>query len=274
VDSIEVIEGNVIIKGFAFEVGKDAKEGMVEIVLQDVESKKIYFLETQYTERKDVNDYFLCDYNYLQSGFVASIKEKKLDLDEREYEIFIRMKGERTTYEMETFISNGELMYVNPTEFCELDVKGTDLEEVVEKGVLRVYRPDYEMYVYQYEGELYWIVGTEYEFDEGEDALIQYQMNTTQVNILNGTDKENRGFWFSKAEIRLIARRWGRGGAMHRRRLPRCRARHRRSHILPAYFGQSRSAVSGDQPHWARQTDRRRCQSRGWRAFFHAESER
>jgi len=201
VDSIEVIEGNVIIKGFAFEVGKDAKEGMVEIVLQDVESKKIYFLETQYTERKDVNDYFLCDYNYLQSGFVASIKEKKLDLDEREYEIFIRMKGERTTYEMETFISNGELMYVNPTEFCELDVKGTDLEEVVEKGVLRVYRPDYEMYVYQYEGELYWIVGTEYEFDEGEDALIQYQMNTTQVNILNGTDKENRGFWFSKAEI-------------------------------------------------------------------------
>lgn len=39
-------------------------------------------------------------------------------------------------------------------------VKNTDLESIVEYGTLKVYEPKYEVYIYQYDGNLYWLIGT------------------------------------------------------------------------------------------------------------------
>ena len=39
-------------------------------------------------------------------------------------------------------------------------VKNTDLESIVEYGTLKVYEPKYEVYIYQYDGKLYWLIGT------------------------------------------------------------------------------------------------------------------
>ena len=37
-------------------------------------------------------------------------------------------------------------------------VKNTDLEFLVEYGTLKVYEPKYEVYIYQYDGKLYWLI--------------------------------------------------------------------------------------------------------------------
>lgn len=37
-------------------------------------------------------------------------------------------------------------------------VKNTDLESIVEYGTLKVYEPKYEVYIYQYDGKLYWLI--------------------------------------------------------------------------------------------------------------------
>lgn len=206
VDSAKVEEGDFVLQGFAFALDKDSEEESFEIVLQDIDTGKNYFPSMKYMEREDVNDYFLCEYDYLQSGFIAKIKARKLELEERNYEVLIRVKGERETYQTGIYLSKGELMYTDPTKYVALDVAGTDLERIVEQGVLRVYRPDYGMYVYQYAGELYWIAESGYGFLDG-DSYVQYQLDTTQIEKLpqrrleNQLYNDNIGFRFTENEL-------------------------------------------------------------------------
>lgn len=206
VDAVEQNGRNVELTGFAFKLDTNSKEGTFEIVLRDIDTEELYFPEMKYEKRTDVNEYFLCEYDYLNSGFIATIKAKKLGLEEKDYEVLLKMKGEKKTYQTGTYISKGELMYVNPKEYVPLEVAGTDLEPIVENGVLRVYRPDYGMYVYQYEGELYWIAESTYGFVEG-DTFVQCNVDTTQISRLPERRLEkqlfwgNIGFWFCKREL-------------------------------------------------------------------------
>ena len=209
VDSVEVKDGEVVLlSGFAFELDADATEGAFEIILQDIESGKNYFPKMEYVERKDVNEYFGCEYDYFQSGFNATIKVKKVDLENKSYEVLLRMADERTVYQTGTYISNGELMYVNPGRFVALEVAGTDLEKIIRNGVLKVYRPEYGMYVYQYDGMLYWIAEEGYKFEENGLTCMEYQLSTTQPFRLpadrfeNGWLWDNRRFYFEKEELK------------------------------------------------------------------------
>ena len=204
VDTIVQEEKKVVIQGFAFELGVDATKDKYEIVLHDIKSEENYFMKMEYMNRVDVNSYFMCEYNYLLSGFKASIKSKKLDFEKNEYEVLLRVLGEKTAYRTGTYIVNGRVEYVNPLEYTPLDVEGTKLEKIVEEGYLRVYRPDYGMYVYQYDGELYWIAEDDYEFVD-ENAYVQYHLDTTQVDKLPQDRVENkwdnRGFEFKTNEV-------------------------------------------------------------------------
>lgn len=194
VDLVKEEKGDFILQGFAFEVDKDAIEGKFRIVLQDIETGKRYFPKMRYMDRIDVNEYFWCEYDYLHSGFETTINANRLDLEKKNYEVLLKMAGERKTYRTGTYISEGQLMYTEPLEFESLEVEETALEEVVEGGVLRVYRPDYGMYVYQYEGELYWIAEPEYGFVEG-DTYVQYGIETTQINRLPQIRLDNQMYW-------------------------------------------------------------------------------
>ena len=194
VDSLKTEGKNLVLRGFAFELEKNSEKKAFEIILQEIESGKRYFPEMEYVERKDVNDYFMCEYDYLQSGFEATIKRTKLNLESEHYEVLLRDAGERKTYQTGIYISKGILMYTNPLEYEPLDVDGTDLEEIVEHGVLRVYRPEFGVYIYQYEDELYWIAKPEYGFVD-EDTYVQYQLYTTQIDRLPQHRLENNWYW-------------------------------------------------------------------------------
>ena len=206
VESAKLVENTFVLSGFAFELNKDAERDRYEVVLQDLETGENFFLKTEYVERKDVNEYFLCEYEYVQSGFQASIKNDKFELSEKNLEVLIKKKKEKTAYKTGIYISNGEIVYANPIEFLQLEVKGTDLEKIVEEGVLRVYQPDYGMYVYQYEGALYWIAEAEVAFANG-NTFVEYLLETTQVSKLpevrlkNQWYSDNIGFEFSDNEM-------------------------------------------------------------------------
>ena len=194
VDNIEEIDETVVLSGFAFQLNQDAKEEVFELILCDIETGKGYYPKMNYTSREDVNDYFLCEYDYTESGFTASISSKKLDLENKVYEVLLRPVGEKDAYRFGVYYANGEMSFVNPKEFVPLDVVGTELEKIIEEGVLRVYQPDYGMYVYQYKGELYWIAEEWYDFVDN-DTYIQFQMDTTQTDKLPKDRIENNWFW-------------------------------------------------------------------------------
>ncbi len=195
VDSVKTEGQDFVLRGFAFKLGEDAAEGGFEIVLRDIESGKKTFSKMEYFERKDVNEYFLCEYDYMQSGFSATIALKKLDLEKRGYEVLLREKGKQQTYQTGVYVSGGELVYANPLNYVPLDVEGTGLEEVVNEGILRVYRPDYGVYIYQYEGDLYWIVEKTYNFDNSGDMYMEYQLATTQIDRLPEYRLKNKWYW-------------------------------------------------------------------------------
>lgn len=184
VDSISVVEDDLILEGWAFELGKAAIEGSYEIVLFDTESEKAYYPEMKYKECKDVNQYFLCESDYTKSGFVATISAAKLDLEHSTYEVLVHPKKSAQAYATGVFYASGKMLFVHPEKVVSPDVEGTLLEEVVENGVLRVYRPDVGMYVYQYDAELYWIADENFKFEEDGTTNIQYILDTTQVSKL------------------------------------------------------------------------------------------
>ena len=57
VDSIEKQEEDIVLSGFAFELGKNAKEKTFEVILCDIETGKAYYPKMKYSLREDVNDY-------------------------------------------------------------------------------------------------------------------------------------------------------------------------------------------------------------------------
>ena len=206
VDCIEQKGGEVVLQGFAFQIGLDSSNGNYEIMLHDLNSSENIFSEMKYVERQDVNQYFLCEYDYLKSGFIATFKN--LDLQYQEYEVLVRILGKMKAYQTGIFIADGEIVFANPSEFEPLDVAGTDLEEIVKDGILRVYRSDYGMYVYQYKGALYWIAESEYEFDETKETYVQWHLETSQIENLPQYRLENQwyfdnlGFYFSENELK------------------------------------------------------------------------
>lgn len=206
VDSVEIGEKEFILHGFAFELDTDATKEAFEIVLQDVATKKRIFLETEYIEREDVNAYFRCEYDYSKSGFKAVCKKEKL-VQKDVYEVLLRKSGKQTAYRTGIYIMEGQVMYANPTEFVPLEVAGTDLQKVIENGILRVYRPKDRIYVYQYEGELYWIAEQDYAFNEDGDVYVQYRLDTNQPGRLpkerveSQLDWDDCGFMFCGNEL-------------------------------------------------------------------------
>lgn len=180
VDSINENDGELLLDGWVFELGKDAREDDFEIVLYDYAKGKKYYPEMKNVLREDVEEYFLCEYDYSASGFCATIKTKKLDLKSTNYEILIQKSDEQEAFRTGIFISKGKLMYIKPEEYVPLAVEGTVLEEVVNNGVLRVYRPDVGLYLYQFEGKLYWIADEKFEFEEDDTTYLSYNLRTTQ----------------------------------------------------------------------------------------------
>lgn len=206
IDSVEEANGKIVFSGFAFKLKQDAKEEAFELILCDTETKKGYYPKMNYSDRDDVNNYFLCEYDYTKSGFIAKISSKRIDKENKIYEVLLRPMGSKKAFTLGIYYANGELIFENPNNYIALDVKGTDLECIVQNGVLCVYRPDLGVYVYQYKDEIYWIMEEWYDF-KNNDTYISFHMTTTQVEKLpqNRIDNElffdDHSFRFSSNEI-------------------------------------------------------------------------
>lgn len=65
-----------------------------------------------------------------------------------------------------TYINKDQLEYVSG-RVVPPEIAGTDLEEIVNGGILKAYDRRYEVYVYQYQQRLYWMIGTPLENNVG-----------------------------------------------------------------------------------------------------------
>lgn len=178
----DVVEGRI--KGFAFLYEQKSDE--LRIKLKSGAGKLISVPTIYHISRNDVNQYFLCKRDYTYVGFQAILE----DVDPcEEYEIVLNFGG---TLDVETsiYVTGDRIHYIKDKELQEPE--GID---IVENGTLRVYRPDYHCWVYQYEGALYWIADSEFLFEDDGSTYIQYQLWTTQTERLPEKRQENNWLW-------------------------------------------------------------------------------
>ena len=171
--------------GFFFLYNEDTPQDY-EIILRSTEKRGSIKLQAEYgLKRVDVNDYFSCEYDYSNCGF-------KLDdlPDKGEYEFVVRCKPLVVAH-TDVYVNNGRICYTKQASFIppELDT------DFINKGALRVYRPDQHCWVYQYDGSLYWVVDHQFSFNPSGSTYIQYQLWTTQMDKLPQHRLEHAWYW-------------------------------------------------------------------------------
>ena len=215
IEDVVVDDENLCIKGWFFELksvrnelNEIDREKKLGIVLYDINSKEEKYIDGSLKNKKgialnvernirtDVNDYYKCEYDYSLSGFEAKIKKTDIDIKDKQYQIVIKPdQDELSGIQAEAYLNNGRLQYVNPLKEMVLDVKGTDIEEIVNNGYCLVSEPKNNISVYQYEKKLYWITDSNYKFEEDGSTIIEYMMDTTQFDRLPKDRTEKGWFW-------------------------------------------------------------------------------
>lgn len=188
IDDASVTDGILKLNGFAF--CYDQTVDMASLVLRPHEGDEVQLSVDYGTERSDVNRYFYCDRDYSNCGFVATG-----EIEEKEYEVMIQWQVPWTPQSSTgVFISPSGVHYMPETELTE-PLGGADLDDIVNNGVLRVYRPDYHCWVYQVGWNLYWIVDKDFHFEDDGSTYIQYQMWTTQIQNLPEKRLAHHNYW-------------------------------------------------------------------------------
>lgn len=92
-----------------------------------------------------------------------------------------------------TYIEQNRVEYVSGRSVSP-QVKNTDLAAVVEKGTLKACAPDYDVYVYQFQNRLYWLIGSA--IDKRTEII--FHLHTNEPENLPAHRKkygfDNRGF--------------------------------------------------------------------------------
>ena len=194
VDKAAIDDDRLVLIGFAFSYAEGAFGDDVSIRLRPMHTGGMLEMAVEYgLERPEVNDYFLCDIDYTDTGFRATVPLKDMVEDE-EYEIQVD-DGTSTVIYDDVYITGLNIHYSPEGEFIPPAIEGTDLEAVVREGTLRGYRPDRFCWVYQYDGFLYWIADEGFEFESDGTTYIQYQLYTTQIEKLPQKRLENEWYW-------------------------------------------------------------------------------
>ena len=214
IENITVESNKILIEGYAFMLERNSSDNSISVFLKNVVTEDEIWLDMQQVDRPDVDSYFEDKYDYKNSGFIASTKGKALDMDES-YEIIINIdyvqandnnKKTRKTVSTNRFISDSKLYTYNPVEFDkpDMNIESKLLREVFANGSLCFYQKDIGMYVYQYNGQLYWVANEKFDFEDDGLTYIAYQLYTSQVNKLPENriqhSFDNLDFYFEENE--------------------------------------------------------------------------
>lgn len=182
VDSVFLNGREMEVEGFAFRYDHPSSD--YSLLLRSEDGTRIV-MEKEPVEREDVNEYFLCDYDYTSSGFTA-----RAEVSEGEYEVLIKWPWS-IVLSTGVYINSDGVHYASSKVFEAPKIDA----DFIQKGVVRVYRPDFHCWVYQYEGSLYWIVDLGFNFEEDNTTFIQYQLWTTRTENLPQERLDNNWLW-------------------------------------------------------------------------------
>ena len=103
------------------------------------------------------------------NDFSASIPIDK----EEKFEVVVKFWG-FDPMNASTYVNSNRIEYVSGQVKIP-DIQGTDLGLIAQKGVLKAYEPDYDVYVYKVKDKIYWLIGTS--IDKRTEILFRLYTN-------------------------------------------------------------------------------------------------
>jgi len=219
IEDVTINKKELCISGWCFYKNVDSKSNSVQVFLRNItDESDIVWMDTESVIREDINDYYDCEYDYSHTGFAGSRRVSKLDLEEKTYEILLKVsfddpKGEQDklrrnkSVTTNLFIKNGKLTAALVDKGSLIETASKELDEVIQSGKLLWYEENQELYIYQYRNKLYWIAGEQFFFRDDNFTRIAFQLDTTRVDKLptsrvkEGYDWDSRGFVFEENEM-------------------------------------------------------------------------
>lgn len=212
VEEAACADGRLSLSGVCFWYERSPRD--CTIVLQSTETGNRYPLQTECgILRPDVAAYFGRD--SLKAGFRADGFGTEAG---EEYEILldfglfaslptgVYLTVENSPKDVKQAAVN--IHYVPNVRFTPLETRNTDLEKIVSDGVLRVYDPDDHIYVYFYEGSLYWIAEEGFKFKKNRVTHLELFLWTTETEKLTeksraaGNKYDTLAVFFEKNELK------------------------------------------------------------------------
>lgn len=202
IEDIYIDKKNINIKGYAFLEKVNSEDTEINLILRNVNNGKEIWLNVTQFSREDVNLYFKSDYNYTNSGFNASVKKSKTNIDEC-YEIIIKLDyKENSSNNCKTILTNTYLMdeklyTYNPYEIRieEMKVESELLNDVFINGKLLFFQNEIGIYVYQYNNKLYWVANKNFNLEDDGLTHMIFHLYTSQVDGFEIFD-----FYFEECE--------------------------------------------------------------------------
>ena len=202
IDSCVISDHKLEINGFCFftddDLPTESSAPDMNIILAEADDseefnpdvKLHYYKVRDRIARPEVSEYWDGDYTYC--GFSKSINLTDLDLTNTDYEIVLQpSQWKSSTVRTGLYIADGELLPAR--DYVPLDTAGTDLEPIVNEGMLMSYRPDIGMYIYEYGWKLYYIADENYPFD-GEWTFLGCNCSTNHFELLKRENRETYHF--------------------------------------------------------------------------------
>ena len=218
IEAVNSEEGMLKISGWCFYKDIDSKNNRVQVFLRNtLDDSDHVWMEVEEKAREDINAYYNCEYDYSNVGFLASAKMKELNIQDKDYEIFIKFTGVKKTingkkvkYERTVstnrYIHEGKLTVLEPTK-AVMSTMNQELKKLLEGCTLLGYREDEGIYVYQNAGKLFWVFDEKAFLEEDGSTTIQFQLGTTRPDQLperiieKGQQVDSLGFVIEQREL-------------------------------------------------------------------------
>ena len=206
---VEEAEGGACglrMSGVCFWYGHGPKD--CQIVLQSTQSGETIALHTVCgLPRPDVNEYFRRGRDDTNSGFEAVCGGVQED---EEYEITLDFGLLRRVPTGVYLTASREVSvhYVPNAVFKPLETEGTDLAAIAAGGVLRACNPENHVYVYWYQGRLYWIADEGFYFEDDGATRIELKVWPANAGSLlekaraAGGQHDSLRLYFEKSELK------------------------------------------------------------------------
>lgn len=212
IETVQCEEGKIKISGWV--IRNNSKNRKVKLVLEpSTQNKKNIVIDARLKEDKNISNFFFEGSGCDAERFEASFSGRKIDKDEcYRINLFYEVETKDSFYQLKffsnKFLYQNELFSYDPITFIEPEITDSELLNVIENGEVKGYDKKYQLWIYQLDNLLYFIVNPSFGSMEQAVIGIPVMPKTSRVEQLPEHrvqyELDHLGYYFENLDYQRI----------------------------------------------------------------------